>query len=144
MDFLSSGHAGLFASEEAEGEELERVMILCHRECQLSTIIYLNLLNPQASKSENMKANKSLFMVFHCVLSLITHFSPNGSVGETKLENNFARISSEKCLDHYLFKWLFLNYSILKNITERIRMIISIIRMLSTILRILFSYSHNI
>ena len=65
MDFLSSGHAGLFASEEAEGEELERVMILCHRECQLSTIIYLNLLNPQASKSENMKANKSFFMVFH-------------------------------------------------------------------------------
>ena len=93
MDFIIFGLPGLFAREEAEGKELQRVMILCHRECQLSTIIYLNLLNPQASKSENMKANKSLFMVFHCVLSLITHFSPNGLVREMKLENNFARIS---------------------------------------------------
>ena len=72
MDFIIFGLPGLFAREVAEGEELERVMILCHRKCQLSTIIYLHLLNPQASKSENMKANKSFFM--------ITHFSPNGLV----------------------------------------------------------------
>lgn len=37
MDFLFFCHPGLFASEEAEGVELERVMILCHRKCQLST-----------------------------------------------------------------------------------------------------------
>ena len=37
----------------------------------MSTIIYLNLHNPQASKSEAMKANKS-FMVFHCDPSLLT------------------------------------------------------------------------
>ena len=93
MDSLILCHSGLFASEEAEGEELKRVMVLCHRRCKLSTIFYLNLLNPQASKSENMKANKSFFMVFHCVLSMITQFSPSGSVREMKLENDFARIS---------------------------------------------------
>ena len=93
MDSLIFCQSGLFVSEEAKGGELKRDMILCHRRCQLSTILYLNLLNPQASKSENMKANKSFFMVFHCLLSLITHFSPNGSVREMKLENDFARIS---------------------------------------------------
>ena len=92
MDSPISFRSGVFVSEEAEGEELKIVMILCHRRCQLSTIIYLNLLNPQASKSENMKANKSFFMVFKCVLSLITQFLPNGSVREMKLENNFARM----------------------------------------------------
>ena len=93
MYFLVIGQPGSFANEDANLVELKKVMILCLM-VQLCTLYhYLNLHIPHASKSENMKANKSFFMVFHCVLSMITHFSPNGLVREMKLENNFARIS---------------------------------------------------
>ena len=70
---LVVGQPGSFNKEEAKGVELKRVIDLCHIRYKVSTIIYLNLHNPQASKSEVMKANKS-FMVFHCDPSLLTHF----------------------------------------------------------------------
>ena len=73
MDVLVVGQPGSFNKEEAKGVELKRAIILFLKSYNVSTTIYLNLHNPQASKSEVMKANKS-FMVFHCDLSLLTHF----------------------------------------------------------------------
>ena len=104
MDSPISLRSGVFVSEEAEGEYLNIVMILCHRRCQLSTIIYLNLLNPQASKSENMRADKSFFMVFNCVLSLLTHALLT-SVGEMKLRIFWLWLASRDA------RWGFIIYS---------------------------------
>ena len=70
---LFIGQPGSFAKDEAKGVELKRAIILYLKSFIVSTIIYLNLHIPHASKIENMQANKS-FMVFHCDPSLLTHF----------------------------------------------------------------------
>ena len=75
-------HPGSVAKEEAEGVELKRESILYL--VGYKTTTNPGLLNPQASKSENMRADKSFFMVFNCVLSLLTHALLT-SVGEMKL-----------------------------------------------------------
>ena len=72
---LVIGQPGSFAKEEAKGVELKRAIILCLKSYMVSTIIYLNLHIPQASKSENMKANKS-FMVSNSYFTVSAHFSP--------------------------------------------------------------------
>ena len=72
---LVVGQPGSFAKEEAKGVELKREIILCLKSYEVSTMIYLNLHIPHASKSENMKASKS-FMVSNFYFTVSAHFSP--------------------------------------------------------------------
>ena len=72
---LVVGQPGSFNKEEAKGVELKRAIILYLKSFMVSTIIYLNLHIPHASKSENMKANKS-FMVSNSCFTVSALFSP--------------------------------------------------------------------